>query len=156
MLQHRQPLLPGHFSMPRVARTPKHEGLPLAWLAGISVAAAGAVWYLKFRAGGDDGGQSLWPALGFPYGPIGNLTSIGGDFHAGLNRSDGHNAYPALVQTNILSSLQLTAVGGAVLTDVAGTALTDVSSTPGIPRLYTSRNASGIRDSFNHSGSKPS
>jgi hypothetical protein len=95
------------------------------------------------------GGQDLWSALGFPYGPIGNLSAIGGDFHSGLN------AFPVTMQTGIPQARQLTDTARLQLTDTTGAILTDVPSPTGAA-LFPSRNAAGILDKFNHSGRKPS
>lgn len=139
--------------MRKPSPTARHSGFSLPMIAAFIVAAGGTVWYLMFKGGGDDGGQSLWPALGFKYGPIGNLASIGADFKTGANRFDGHNALPVTMYS-ALSNIPLTDTTGAQLTDVPGTVLTDANVQTNF-RFPQFRNAASIRDTFNHSGSKP-
>lgn len=134
----------------------KAKGFP--WLeAAAAVGGMGVFYYLLMKDQENQDGRDLWPALGFPYGPVGNLASIGADFKSGANRRDGHNALPVPGALNLSALLahQLTDTTGAVITDIPGTALTDVSTSSVAPTLTTSRNAAGLGDTFNHSGSKP-
>jgi hypothetical protein len=135
-----------------MAMKQKYGGIGLLELGFIAAGIGVIYWYF---GGHSDDGRDLWPALGFSYGPVGNLASIGADFKTGKNRFDGHNALP--VQMNVGASVahQLTDTVLGQLTDTTGTALTDVFA-PIASTLFTSRNATGIRDSFNHGGSKPS
>jgi hypothetical protein len=116
---------------------------------GVLVAGAGAVWYLWFKDRPKNDGVNLWTALGFPYGPIGNLSSIGADFKT------GKKALPIYRVLDVTSSHILTDTLGVALTDTVSAVLTDTSGAPVIT-VFPSRNATGLRDSFPHSGTKPS
>jgi hypothetical protein len=130
-------------------------------LIGYGVAIFGSafiVWYLLLREREQKDGRDLWEELGFPYGPIGNLPAIGADFYSGGNQTDGKNALPVLLHyTPGTAGVPLTDTLGNVLTDTLGNILTDLTTaTSASYDLFTSRNADGIVDRLNHSGSKPS
>jgi len=125
------------------------------WLELFLIAGgAGAVWYLLIRNGGNDGGASLWPALGFPYGPLGNLPGIAADRRAGNFQGVMPNggALPATISPT------------HVLTDQLGNWLLDQSNNPNIPLTdqgglivsFPPRNATSLSSQFNFSGSRPS
>jgi hypothetical protein len=140
---------------------PKKPGVSAIKFIGYGIAIVGSafiVWYLLLREREQKDGRDLWEQLGFPYGPIGNLPAIGADFYSGANQTDGKNSLPLLLHyTPPTTGVPLTDTLGNVLTDTLGNILTDVTTaTSASYDLFTSRNADGIVDRLNHSGSKPS
>jgi|SRR3984893_12915154 len=115
---------------------------------GIIAACAGFVAYAVWHGRQAPGGVSLWSALGYPYGPIGNLAGIGSDFKT------GPKALPLIKVLDVSSFHVLTDSLGVALTDAAGVVLTDSAGAPYVTQ-FPSRNAAGIRDSFNHRGTRP-
>jgi len=129
---------------------------PLFFYVAVIAAMFGVVWWFFTQHG--DKGRDLWPALGFPYGPIGNLASVGASASAGnlsgVSASGG--ALPVTLTPAGIAPKLLTDHTGATLTDRAGTGLTDVQGTPTVPGLVPSYNSAGIKSNYNYSGSKPS
>jgi len=123
------------------------------WLEILAIGGAGAaIYWFWFHRGGDDGGQSLWPALGFSYGPLGNLPAVGSFNRTGNVNGAGLNggALPLIISpTNVLTD-EL----GNWLTDQANNPLTDQGGLVG--PIFPARNGNGLRFSGVPSGSRPS
>jgi hypothetical protein len=102
----------------------------------IGAALAGVAYYL-FK-GQSGGGQDLWPALGFPYGPTGNLAAIGSAFQS-MPVADA--------SFGVLNDQK-----GQPLTDESGNLLYDYNMYPSPPGSCNSE----LLINYNISGSRPS
>jgi hypothetical protein len=112
-------------------------------------------WFAKHHA---SGGSDLMPALGFSYGPMGNLPGIAGGFRTGNVSGLLSNgaALPVILTPPTIAPTFISDIGGTTLTDLTGTGLSDVTGHGVPPGNVPSHNAAGIKSSFNYSGSKPS
>ena len=130
-------------------RRPRSNSSGVGWFEVALIASGLGVlyWYHKHHA---NEGVDLWSALGFAYGPIGNLPAIGGDYRTGIN------AMPVLMSAAQLIPNTLTDIGGTALTDLSNNVLTDIKGGAIPPQLFQSRNAAGIKLTLNFKGSKPS
>jgi hypothetical protein len=126
----------------------KPAGFP--WHLAFFIGAAAATVYWLLLRDQKDPGVSLWVALGFGYGPAGNLTSIGNDFFSGINQVDGKSALPLV---SVIVGKPLTDLAGNVLTDLAGNPLTD--TTGANQNAFPSANNAQLRLTGNLSGSNP-
>ncbi len=120
--------------------------------AGLLVGLLGAIfWFMKEHSGE---GRDLWPALGFPYGPTGNLAGIGGQFFTGniTGASPTGAALPVVLTPPQNVPKSLTDTAGSVLTDKGGTGLTDVTGTLTTPGLVPSFNAAALKIGSSGSG----
>jgi hypothetical protein len=118
----------------------------------IAAACGGVVYYVWFSRHGGDEGRSLWPALGFPYGPLGNLPATGGVTRTGNQSGSGING--GAIPTWLSPTHILTDELGNWLTDQRGNYLTDQGGYVG--PFFPSRNATAIRDTRDPSGARPS
>ena|SRR5271163_2584503 len=112
----------------------------------------GILWFLMFRNGGHDNGLSLWPALGYPYGPVGNLPAMGAFTRTGnlSGALPGGGAVPTyLSPTNILTDQE-----GNWLYNQRYMPLTNQGGQIG--PIFPAHNPNGLRVSIIPSGSRPS
>lgn len=118
-----------------------------AILGGLGV----VYWFMKEHS---DGGRDLWDALGYPYGPTGNLAGIGGQFFTGniTGASPTGAALPVVLTPPQNVPTSLTDTAGSVLTDKGGTGLTDVTGTLTAPGLVPSFNAAALKIGSSGSG----
>lgn len=111
-----------------------------AILGGLGV----VYWFMK---GHSDGGRDLWDALGYPYGPTGNLAGIGGQFFVGnlTGAATTGGALPVILTPQTTTPKLLSDIGGTSLTDIGGTGLTDVQGSIVPPGLVPSFNGAALK-----------